>query len=185
MEMRNQQEYAKALSSASGMGGREDSKQKAGGSRQKGRQKSEVRMKTSSLPTAFCLLLTAYCLLPVWRAPVSTTTGRVRADRSSRGSMSRGIHMRIICDRIEYIAAFRVRIHPEPVQTGGDVMAKDSGLERVQGTSKLPPGLWSHLSIIVRTNTCASHTVQGTVTTTAIVLLWLAFQYPCATLESK
>jgi hypothetical protein len=32
-------------------------------------------------------------VLPVWRAPVSTTTGRVRADRSRRGSMSRVIHI--------------------------------------------------------------------------------------------
>jgi hypothetical protein len=36
-------------------------------------------------------------VLPVWRAPVSTTTGRVRADRRKRGSISRGIH---ICDKL-------------------------------------------------------------------------------------
>jgi hypothetical protein len=32
-------------------------------------------------------------VLPVWRAPVNTTTGRVRAERSKRGSISRGIHI--------------------------------------------------------------------------------------------
>src|SRR6266436_2519281 len=43
-------------------------------------------------------------VLPVWRAPVSTTMGRVRTDRCSLGSMSRGIHMCIIYDRIAYFA---------------------------------------------------------------------------------
>jgi len=43
-------------------------------------------------------------VLPVWRAPVSTTTGRVRTDRCSLGSISRGIHTCIIYDRIAYFA---------------------------------------------------------------------------------
>src|SRR5207247_3471898 len=38
------------------------------------------------------------------RAPVSTTTGRVPTDRCSLGSMSRGIHTRIIYDTVAYFA---------------------------------------------------------------------------------
>lgn len=41
--------------------------------------------------------------------PVSTTTGRVRADRCIRDSMSRCTFMYIICDTIEYIASRSLR----------------------------------------------------------------------------
>jgi hypothetical protein len=39
------------------------------------------------------------------RAPVSTTTGRVRAERNRRASTLREIHMHKICDWIAYFAA--------------------------------------------------------------------------------
>jgi len=47
-------------------------------------------------------------ILPVWQAPVSTTTGRVCADLSGGGSISRGIHPmlnvrrdRIFCNQVQ------------------------------------------------------------------------------------
>jgi hypothetical protein len=49
-------------------------------------------------------------VFPVWRAPVSTTIGRVRTDRCRLGSISRVIHIRIIYDYIAYFAIYLVQL---------------------------------------------------------------------------
>src|ERR1700722_5059782 len=55
-------------------------------------------------------------VLPVCLAPVSTTTGRVFAERCRRGSTARVIHICIIYDIVAYYAqielrAFRIKMH--------------------------------------------------------------------------
>jgi hypothetical protein len=53
-------------------------------------------------------------VLPVCLAPVSTTTGRVFAERCRRGSTARGIHICTIYDMIAYYARiWRARLSSE------------------------------------------------------------------------
>ncbi len=68
-------------------------------------------------------------VLPVCLAPVSTTTGRVFAERCSRGSTARVIHICIIYDIIAYFAILLHEHLPAPVKRELKQVGWTKGLE--------------------------------------------------------